>query len=55
MLTWRHLAAPPQFKPNCGLVVIDFALRHGLISADQPHYLDILRGLRAGPLAGQGL
>eukprot|EP01052_Picozoa_sp_SAG31_P042341 SAG31_NODE_6696_length_1922_cov_1.751509_2_plen_165_part_00 len=39
-----------QFDPTSGLVVLDFAVRHGLISADQPCYLDIVRGLRAGPL-----
>jgi len=33
------------FKFNCALVVIDFLVRHGLISADHPDYEEILRGL----------
>jgi 8-oxo-dGTP pyrophosphatase MutT (NUDIX family) len=38
-----------DFKFNVNLVVIDFALRHGLITPDEPDYLDIVAGLR-GPL-----
>lgn len=33
------------FKFNCALVVIDFLVRHGLISPDHPDYVEILRGL----------
>ena len=36
------------YKPNCHLVLIDFFIRHGLISADTPYYLDIVSGLRNG-------
>lgn len=36
-----------EFKLNCNLVIIDFLLRHGLIPADAPDYLDIAWGLRA--------
>ncbi len=35
-----------DFKFNVNLVVIDFALRHGLISPDDPEYLDLVTGLR---------
>ncbi len=33
------------FKFNVNLVLIDFALRHGLIDADDPEYLDLVTGL----------
>jgi len=35
-----------DFKFNVNLVIIDFALRHGLITPDEPDYLDIVAGLR---------
>ncbi len=35
-----------DFKFNVNLVLIDFALRHGLITADDPEYLDLVQGLR---------
>lgn len=35
-----------DFKFNVNLVIIDFALRHGLITADEPDYLAIVTGLR---------
>lgn len=34
-----------DFKFNVNLVVLDFALRHGLLSADDPEYLDVATGL----------
>ncbi|HET6196511.1 MAG TPA: DUF4743 domain-containing protein, partial [Acetobacteraceae bacterium] len=36
-----------EFKYNCNLVLIDFFLRHGLLAADDPHFFDIVEGLRA--------
>ena len=33
------------FKFNVNLVLIDFALRHGIITPDEPDYLEILTGL----------
>lgn len=33
------------FKLNCNLVLIDFFVRHGLLSPDRPDYVDITRGL----------
>jgi hypothetical protein len=36
-----------EFKLNCNLVVIDFLVRHGLLSQDDPDYLTILQGLHA--------
>jgi 8-oxo-dGTP pyrophosphatase MutT (NUDIX family) len=35
-----------DFKFNVNLVIIDFALRHGLITPDEPDYLAIVTGLR---------
>jgi 8-oxo-dGTP pyrophosphatase MutT (NUDIX family) len=35
-----------DFKFNVNLVIIDFALRHGLITPDEPDYLHIVAGLR---------
>jgi Domain of unknown function (DUF4743) len=34
-----------DFKFNVNLVILDFALRHGLLSPDDPEYLDIVTGL----------
>ncbi len=36
-----------EFKLNCNLVVIDFLIRHGLISQDDPDYLALIQGLRS--------
>jgi isopentenyldiphosphate isomerase len=35
------------FKFNCALVAIDFLVRHGVIGEQEPHYVEIVRGLRA--------
>lgn len=35
-----------HFKPNCNLALIDFFVRHGLLTPDEPDYLEILSGLR---------
>jgi len=36
-----------EFKLNCNLVIIDFFIRHGLISQDSADYLDLIQGLRS--------
>jgi isopentenyldiphosphate isomerase len=36
-----------DFKPNCNLVIIDFLIRHGLISQDDPTYLELIQRLRS--------
>lgn len=38
-----------DFKYNCNLVLIDFFVRHGAISPDDPQWLDIAAGLRQHP------
>ncbi|MDP2333586.1 MAG: DUF4743 domain-containing protein [Reyranella sp.] len=35
-----------EFKYNCNLVLIDFFVRHGLLSADDPGFIPIVSGLR---------
>ena len=35
-----------EFKYNCNLVLIDFFVRHGLLSADDPSFVDIVSGLK---------
>jgi isopentenyldiphosphate isomerase len=40
-----------QYKPNCNLVIIDFLLRHGIISAESPRYLELIKSLRMGDLS----
>lgn len=34
-----------EFKFNCSLVIIDFALRHGFIGPEHPQYLQLCQGL----------
>ena len=34
-----------DFKFNVNLVILDFAVRHGLIAVDDPEYLDVATGL----------
>ncbi len=36
-----------DFKLNCNLAIIDFLVRHGLLSQDDPDYVTIVQGLRA--------
>jgi hypothetical protein len=40
------VAQTTEFKFNCNLIVIDFAVRHGFLAPDDPDYIDILQGLR---------
>lgn len=35
-----------RFKFNCALVIIDFLIRHGVISPDDPDYEELVLGLR---------
>ncbi len=35
----------PEYKPNCNLVVIDFLIRHGMVTADHPDFEAIRSGL----------
>ncbi len=35
-----------DFKFNVNLVLIDFALRHGIVTPDDPEYLELVTGLR---------
>lgn len=42
----ERVRATDDFKFNVNLVLIDFALRHGLVAPDDPDYLDLVAGLR---------
>lgn len=37
-----------RFKFNVNLVIIDFAIRHGVLTPEHPDYLKLVRGLRSG-------
>lgn len=37
-----------KWKPNCALVQIDFAVRHGYIDPDDPDYVRLCHLLRTG-------
>ena len=39
------------WKPNVGLVLTDFLVRHGRVPADDAEYLDLIRALRNGKCA----
>lgn len=41
----ERIRATDDFKFNVNLVVLDFAVRHGLIGPDDPEYLDLACGL----------
>ncbi|KAI1113376.1 NUDIX hydrolase domain-like protein [Nemania sp. NC0429] len=42
----RHALVRGLYKPNCALVVVDFLVRHGILTADNdPDYAEILRRL----------
>ena len=40
------------WKPNSALVAIEFAMRHGYLSADEPGYVEIATLLRGGQVSG---
>jgi len=39
-----------DFKFNVNLVIIDFALRYGLVTKDDPEYPELIAGLRVAPI-----
>jgi hypothetical protein len=41
----ERVRASDDFKFNVNLVILDFALRHGLLSPDDPEYLEVATGL----------
>lgn len=44
----RLVEQTDDFKFNVNLVIIDFAIRHGILQPDHPEYLKLVRGLRSG-------
>jgi 8-oxo-dGTP pyrophosphatase MutT (NUDIX family) len=45
----RLVAETEEIKVNCNLVLLDFLVRHGELSPDQPGYTELVTGLRASP------
>ncbi|MDQ6997675.1 MAG: hypothetical protein Q9M17_03065 [Mariprofundus sp.] len=43
----RMVAESDAFKPNCNLVMIDFLLRHGLITPDHHQFKELSSGLQS--------
>jgi hypothetical protein len=41
----QRIRATLDFKFNVSLVLLDFAVRHGLLRIDDPEYLDVATGL----------
>jgi len=39
------VATTRDYKTNCNLVIIDFAVRHGFLKPDEPFYSEICSGL----------
>ena len=44
----RLIAETTEVKANCNVVILDFLIRHGVITPDQSGYLSLLTGLRHG-------
>ena len=44
-----------EFKYNCNLVLIDFFVRHGVLSADDPQFVAIVSGLKKEYTALNGI
>lgn len=45
----RLVRETDEFKLNCNLVIVDFLVRHGHVTPDQPGYLELVTGLRPAP------
>lgn len=39
------IAETRDFKPNCCLVIIDFMIRHGVLTPDQARYAELVEAL----------
>ncbi len=44
----ERICTSDDFKFNVNLVILDFAVRHGLLRPDDPGYLDVAQGLHGG-------
>ena len=44
------ISAEPLFKPNVGVVLVDFLVRHGFVACDEPGYIELVSSLRSGLL-----
>jgi hypothetical protein len=41
----ERIRTTEDFKFNVNLVILDFAVRHGVLRPDDPEYLDVANGL----------
>jgi hypothetical protein len=50
------LASSPDqhFKPNVGVVLVDFLIRHGFVAPDEVGYIELLGALRSGARLANG-
>lgn len=44
----RNATSKNVYKDNCNLVLLDFLVRHGVLTPDVAGYLDIVKRLRSG-------
>jgi len=49
----QRVASSRDYKTNCNLVIIDFAIRHGYLKPDEPYYSEICSGLHTSSLHSQ--
>ena len=42
----RMVAETRDFKANCCLVIVDFFVRRGLVTPEEPGYAELVRSLR---------
>ena len=45
----QRIRTTDDFKFNVNLVILDFAVRHGLLRPDEPGYIDLVNGLHTPP------
>ena len=42
----RLVAETKEFKPNVALVLVDFFVRHGIVTPEEPGYVELVKALR---------
>jgi hypothetical protein len=40
-----------EFKPNCNIVLVDFFVRHGIITPESRGFIALVAALRSGDVA----
>ena len=44
----QRICETDDFKFNAALVIIDFAIRHGVLTPEDPEYIAVTEGMRLG-------